>query len=60
MTHIVRGQPLGGARLTKVGIGLIKILRLLRASRLIDNLTKHLTIRSGYIKASKFFLYLPA
>ena len=41
-------------------IGLIKILRLLRASRLIDNLTKHLTIRSGYIKASKFFLYLPA
>ena len=38
-------------------LALIKILRLARMSRLVDNLTESVTIHSGFIEASKFFLY---
>eukprot|EP01045_Picozoa_sp_COSAG04_P041749 COSAG04_NODE_12848_length_632_cov_0.767355_1_plen_171_part_01 len=39
-------------------IGLIKILRLLRFSRLVDGLTLRWAVRTGYVEATKFFVYV--
>lgn len=38
-------------------LAMLKILRLARMGRLIDNLTKNFTIHSGLIEAAKFFVY---
>ena len=50
-------EELGATILVKM-LALIKILRLLRASRLIDRLTANWTTHSGYIEATKFFIYV--
>ena len=50
-------EGLGATILVKM-LALIKILRLLRASRLIDRLTANWTTHSGYIEATKFFIYV--
>ena len=39
-------------------LALIKLLRLLRASRLIDNLSANWTTDSGFVDAGKFFMYV--
>ena len=38
-------------------LAMLKILRLARMGRLLDNLTKNFTIHSGFIEAAKFFVY---
>ena len=38
-------------------LAMLKIFRLLRMGRLIDNLTKTFTVHSGFIEAGKFFVY---